>query len=684
VGPNTKTVAKAYNSILKNFSSEFDLLLYSPIAEIKKKSNEIMAEAISRMRTKQVRVKEGFDGEYGQINLFEENEINQFKKQKNLFEDSDRSSKSNTKKLNLINFDIEEFQKIKQKKLLQSQDMDLFETADKKKIVKKATHWLQELNEEQRKAVEHFKGPQLIIAGPGTGKTRVLTNRIKYLILKEKIAPEKIVAITFTNRAADEMNKRLREQLANSDVKQLTISTFHAFGLNILKNNKKYWNRSKNFSIFNEKDRQLLLRKKFKLNQKEADEFSHEISKLKRNLIQEDEINTAKLKNIFHKYETQMQLMNAVDIDDLLYKTVILLRENPELLTKLQNKYNWYLIDEYQDINSAQYELINLLMKEENPNVCAIGDPNQAIYGFRGANVSYIQKFKEDFKHTALFNLHKSYRCSDKILTASSQVIEAKSNHKQPLLKGLNQGVKLNIIESTTYKEEAERVARTIEKMMGGLRFFSMDSNITEGSKAEKINDLSDFAVLCRLSRQMKPIEKAFHDHSIPYQKIRSRPIFQKSINQSVIDILQVSLNPKDFLRTEKLLQDKKISMAQLNKLKNILSEKTVKDVLQKIIVTYFKDEQVSNKENLKGLLHYASKFGTNINKFIEYTSIGNEMDRFRDNVSAVNLMTLHSVKGLEFKAVFIVGCEDGLLPYSLFENQPSMQRKKEDCFMWA
>ncbi|MBS3768597.1 MAG: UvrD-helicase domain-containing protein, partial [Candidatus Cloacimonetes bacterium] len=475
VGTNTKTVAKSYNSILKHFTSEFDLLLHTPIPEIERKSNEVLAEAIRRMREKEVRVKEGFDGEYGQIKVFEEDEIKHFKKQKNLFEDSSISKVSDVKKLNLINFDIEEFQKLKQKKLLQSRDMDLFEDVDEKKIIKKATHWLHELNEEQTKAVKHFTGPQLIIAGPGTGKTRVLTNRIKYLILNKKIAPEKIVAITFTNRATEEMKKRLQEQLAKADVHKLTISTFHAFGLEILKNNIKYWDRSENFSIFDEKDRQLILTQKLDLNKKQAAEFSQKISEFKHSLKTIEDINTAKFKNVFRKYEAQMQLTNAVDIEDLLYKTVMLLEQNPELLAELQNRYSWYLIDEYQDINKAQYKLIKLLLADSNPNICAIGDPDQAIYGFRGADVGYIKKFKNDFKKTKVYQLTKSYRCSDKILTASSQVMLRKNKQKS-LLSGLDAGVKLNILESQTDKEEAERVARTIESMMGGLRFFSMDS----------------------------------------------------------------------------------------------------------------------------------------------------------------------------------------------------------------
>ncbi|MEA2104878.1 MAG: UvrD-helicase domain-containing protein [Candidatus Cloacimonadota bacterium] len=676
VGPNSKTVGKIYESILNKFASEFDLLLNIPIPEIEKKHNEILAEGIRRMRNKEVKISEGFDGEFGQITVFSPNELSAFSKQKTLFSEDTKSQIFSPSKIPLLNFDIKKFQE-QRKKL---EELNLFDNDIKSKNQKIQTDILRPLNQIQKRAVKYGEGPLIIIAGPGTGKTRVLTQRIEYLILNKKNDPQNILAITFTNKAAEEMAERLRKNIGKSEIRKMTISTFHSFGLSVLKKYGGYFNRKENFSIFSEREKRIILKEKLNIPQNKLKEISKKITEFKQNAKISSDLMDKGFIKIINKYEQTIQFYNSFDLDDLIYKVIILFKENQDTLEQYQSKYQWVFVDEYQDINYAQYLLIKFLMPDEKSNVCVIGDPNQAIYGFRGANVNFIHQFEKEFPTAKSFFLKKSYRCSNKILKASNQVLSKNAFH-QSAIDGLNAGVKLSVLENFTEKGEAEQIARTIENMMGGLRFFSMDSGITTGANDSEICSLSDFVVLGRLNRQLDSIEKAFHDHSIPYNRFGIKPFFQKEPNKSVIDLLKVSLNPKNLLLTDQLIKSRKITIGELLQLKLIFEEKSVADILERIIITYFKNEKIKNADCFDKLLELATPFKNNIEEFVKYISIGREIDRYDKTVENVSLMTLHAAKGLEFKCVFIIGCEDGLLPYSIMENQKADTEEERRLF---
>lgn len=683
-GPQSIKVANAYNSILKKSGSEFDLLLHLPVEEIKKVGNEVIAEAVRRMRKGEVFIKEGFDGEFGQIKVFQENEKKEIAPQEALFGDliQQKNTQKQSKALIRQLTDLQEYRRLS--KISGQQEMVKEKTEEAYRFQPKI-NILNELNSEQRKAVEHFLGPALIIAGPGTGKTRTLAYRIANLIQNKGVNPENILAVTFTNKAANEMKERLKILLKEKEtISKIQLCTFHAFGLSILRKYCEKFGRDEHFSVFDDEDRKQILSEKIGCEKTQIKNLAEKITITKQNLVSAEEIKEKNITEVFQKYEQILKEENAFDIDDLIYYPTKFFTQESQILSAYRKKYQWILVDEYQDINFAQYQMLKRLAPDNNANLCVIGDPNQAIYGFRGANVKFIKQFIDDYPEAKVYKLKKSYRCSDNILRASSQVIQTEPYKKESMIEGLQKGVKIKIMENDTDRSEAEFVARTIEKMMGGLRFFSIDSNITIGERESEIETLSDFAVLCRISRQMKPLEKAFNDHSIPYQKVGDVPFFKQKPIKSIIDFLQLSINPKNlFLKNRLQKNNPPVGGVRqnLNTIRQLAEGKSVKNAIKDTINKYFVDEKSEHEILFKKLFDLANDFGNNLEEFLEFTVLGTGVDTYKPNMENVTLMTLHAAKGLEFTCVFIVGCEDGLLPYSLFERQESDLEEERRLF---
>ena len=657
VKESTKQIANSYHTLISKLGSELDILLEMPLDTIRRYSNDTLGEAISRMRNGNVTIKHGFDGQYGKIRVFDDEELKSLGKSKIIFDEPveklHATSSANKKKNNP--------QIIAETKLALSLQKN--EQPYNKNIpVEKVS------NEEQVQAINHFEGPALVIAGPGTGKTYILTHRIVNLIKNKGVKPENILAVTFTNKAANEIKDRIKKLFTGSKITEsINISTFHSFGLSVLKKHFNLTRRKKNFIIIDEKERQSIIEKITGADKKEVKNIVKHISDIKQN---QAEINPD-IVTIIKKYEAVLLENNCYDIDDLIFYTVRILNASPDILDYYRQLYKWILIDEYQDINLIQYQLVKTLMNSTDSNLFAIGDANQAIYGFRGADVKFIKQFVIDNPKATVYHLKQSYRCSDKIIKASDTVIKQIAGSSS-LIKGINEGIKINIVRAGTEKSEAEFVARTIEKMVGGLRFFSIDSGISDGNQAEGTFNLSDFAILCRINKQFDAVEKALNDHSIPFQSIGDIPFFKQEPIYSIINFLKYCYSSDNKIIKEKLLKKKVIqeSDAPINRSK--LEGLSVRKTLEYIINLYFRNEKNKDVKLIKQLLCLSDDFGDDINSFIDYTSIGNNHDAFRDDIDNVSLMTIHASKGLEFKCVFIIGCEDGLLPYSLFENQSS------------
>lgn len=692
VGPQSKRVAAAYNGLIEKEVTELDLLLHLPISRVKETGGELLAEGIRRMRNREVLIQEGFDGEYGRIKVLPwatREEGTAMGSQGMLFAQTQPGAQATAAQQTgarqqrdvLINFDFNEFKRRYRAAKSQpgNNENNRSNSRERKKIDFK------ELNPEQKRAVGHCSGPALVIAGPGTGKTHTLTLRIAHLILNYNINPENILAVTFTNKAAGEMSKRLKLLFKNTQPSPwpINISTFHAFGFSMLKENSKSIGRENNFSILDEEDKQRILKKVKELdagNSGKISELSSAVTNIKQGFTNPEQIEDSQLRDLFLEYSHVLKEENAVDLDDLIYLPVQVFKENPPLLEEYRRRIKYLLIDEFQDINLAQYQLIRMLMPGPESNIYAIGDPNQAIYGFRGADVRLMDQFIRDYSQTVRYRLNTSYRCSDYILKASSRVID--KSLKRPVLKALNRGVKITITGSSSEKSEAEFIARTIEKMIGGLRFFSIDSQITQGTEYREISSLSDFAVLVRISRQMEPLEKAFRDHSIPYQRVGELPFFKEEPVKSILDLLKMVKNSRNSLLKEELISRYKLKEGEIRECRALINQPNqqlpVSIILNKIIDTWFIEDKIQNKDKLTELIELADSFSCNLQEFMKFIALGGELAGYKAGAEKVSLLTLHAAKGLEFKCVFLAGCEQGLLPYAIFKNsQPDPDEER-------
>ncbi|QGY44437.1 AAA family ATPase [Maribellus comscasis] len=659
VGVKSKKVAEEYSQIIQKLGKELDILLEMPIEEIEKKTSKTLGEAIRRMRNREIIIREGYDGEYGVIKVFKNGEAKNFEATNALFH---IEKPAPPEKRALINFDLKGIQNLIHKKA--ELENLAAEKEQKYKTQKAQQSTFDNLNTEQFAAVQHIEGPSLIIAGPGTGKTKTLTGKIAWLIGNHHTKPEEILAITFTNKAAGELKERLEAILkSKTQSGEVTVSTFHAFGLAILKDFNVEFNRNANFILVDENLKREIIKSISKEKGSEAKKLSAEISKIKKGSLPENPF--------FKKYENELQKLNAFDLDDLIEKPVQLLSENKEITKKLRDKYQFIFVDEYQDTNDTQYKLLRLLAPDSNSNLCVVGDANQSIYGFRGANSGYISKFSEDYPKAKIFRLTKSYRCSQTILTASSNVIE-----QSGLLEGLNEGVQISISEQPSGAAEAEFIARQIVDLVGGVSFFSIDSSVAQGDKNDTIGSLSDLAVLCRTRNQFEAITKALRDHHVPYQEAGTIPYFQQEPFQSFTDITGAFL--LDSFEQAALvfkLKKKNISQLQFELVKTQLKKPDVNSFLDFVKKEYFDKEEIHPNE-WKRFINLATE-KKSVSEFLQFLKLGLGTDAHNKSLEAVSVMTLHASKGLEFECVFIPGCEKGLLPYTLYKDEVDEDEEK-------
>ncbi len=670
VGPNSKRINREYFSLINNYGTEFDILLHLSTEEIAQQGEPLVAEAVCRMRNREVLIQEGYDGEFGVIRVFDKGDLDSFSSQSTLFTDDITSGSRDSNKRELINFDLSEYRRLRAIEVDEKKEQI---SSKQNNPSKKEKTILDGLNDNQLKAAQHGQGPALVLAGPGTGKTRVLTCRIAHLIKSKSVNPKNILAVTFTNKAASEMKRRIDDVLKNAKkLSHLTISTFHAFGLSLLKEKCRLIDRTWPFSLIDNETKQTLITSLCENNKGLTEVALKEITHMKQHLQMVDSIKDPSVQSVVLRYEETIQKENILDLDDLIYQSARLLKESPEVREEYLNRYTWIMIDEYQDINYAQYHLIRQLVQDTQNNICVIGDPNQAIYGFRGADVSFINTFTKDFPKAITYRLEKSYRCTQRIVKASGQIIKSQSMEQQ-FLKGTGRGIEIIIAPSHTDKSEAEYIARSIEAMMGGLRFFSMDSNITEGNRTQGVESLSDIAVLCRISRQMPAIEKAFFDHSIPFQTVGDLPFQKKEPIKSIVSLLKTSHNKEDTFFTKILSKGNADLYSKFAPIKaKIKRMKSVSDKIKEIQRICFPNASKENTVLIEDLISRSQSFETSCEDFLNHLELGNSVDSYRPHLEQVTLMTIHAAKGLEFSTVFIAGCEEGLIPYTLFKSQRS------------
>ena len=576
------------------------------------------------------------------------------------------------------------------------------------------------LNDKQIEAINHKDGPCLVLAGAGSGKTKVLTERIVKLI-EDGVSPYNILAITFTNKAAKEMRDRVENKIGTS-ADSIFIGTFHSFGLRILRENYREIGYTSNITILDGDDTKALIKRIIKdegLDPKDYD-VKHIISRIsssKNDGVSPAEYNRLFLREddkviaiVYEKYLKLLKENNSVDFDDLLLKPVELFKKNSEILEKYQTRFKYILVDEYQDTNSIQYEMCKLLAKKYH-NIFVVGDANQSIYSWRNADYKNILNFEKDYKDAKVVLLEENYRSTNTILKAANSVIKNNTEGKKlNLWTSSGDGEKIDYIRVEDEIKEANYVVNKIKDLV---------------SLGYKYND---FAVLYRTNAQSRIIEQACTSNSIPYNVIGSYKYLDRKEVKDLVAYLNIIYNPSDSVSLERVIntpkrgigsktiesirekaRDNNISMfeaidsgKELEWKKVILEliedakELSLVDLIEDVLVKtglrmeYENDKSVESERRLEVLEEFKSlavNFEDNgifdLETFLENIMLVSDTGQYVENDDQVTLMTLHSAKGLEFKVVFIIGMEEGIFPHNRsFESESELEEERRLCYV--
>ena len=588
---------------------------------------------------------------------------------------------------------------------------------------------LKSLNPSQKKAVEYDNGPSMIVAGAGSGKTKVLTYKVAYLI-EQGYKPDTILALTFTNKAANEMKERIRE-LVGTKADSIWMGTFHSIFAKILRIESKSINFGSNFSIYDAEDSKSLVSNiisDFNLNidSLTPNGVKHKISFLKNHMIMPDDYRKnisspleEKIADVFDEYQRRLVENNSMDFEDLLLKPIELFNKNKKIHQKYKKKFAYLLVDEFQDTNKAQYELLKLLVTRDQ-KICVVGDDAQSIYSWRGANLGNMLDFEKDFPKHKLFKLEQNYRSTKNILAAADSVIK---NNKEQIIKTLwtenNDGDLLVLLKCSDEKDEAYQIAKYIKQEI-----------------SKKKLSLKDFAILYRTNAQSRALEDIFRREKIPYRIIGGVEFYKRKEVKDIIAYLRVIANQKDeesLLRImnfpqrgigsttikRMILFSKKHDISLFDTMSRVFEVIEIKERIQKNVKGFkvlldkyialkdqlsvgelsralvdelgvlrmFKEENTQESlarwENINELLSALSEFSAanknaKLEDYLEDVSLVADIDLYEEEANAVTLLTVHSAKGLEFPIVFISGCEEDIFPLSnRFSAEASLEEER-------
>ncbi len=576
------------------------------------------------------------------------------------------------------------------------------------------------LNDKQLEAVNHTEGPCLVLAGAGSGKTRVLTERIIKLI-DDGVSPYNILAITFTNKAAKEMRVRVQNKIGDV-ADSIFIGTFHSFGLRILRENYDAIGYSSNITILDTDDTKSLIKRILKENSFDPADYDikHIISRISN--AKNDGISPLEFSKLFLNehdkvislvYEKYLKLLkenNSVDFDDLLLKPVEIFKKRKDILEKYQERFRYILVDEYQDTNSIQYELCKMLAKKYN-NIFVVGDANQSIYSWRNADYRNILNFEKDYKNAHVVLLEENYRSTNTILKAANSVI-----------KNNNEGTKLNLWTSIGDGEKIEYIRVEDEIKESSFVINKIKELVSEGYS------YSDFAVLYRTNAQSRTVEEAFVRNNIPYNIIGSYYFYNRKEIKDLIAYLNLIYNTNDSVSLERVINTPKRGIGTKT-IDNIREKANMNDIslfdaidsgkeleFKKLILELIEDSKTMNLsdliedvlvktglrreyeldksiesdtkvENLNEFKSLAVNFEDNgiydLSTFLENIMLVSDKGQYTEDDNNVNIMTLHSAKGLEFNIVFILGMEEGIFPHSRsFESAKELEEERRLCYV--
>jgi DNA helicase-2/ATP-dependent DNA helicase PcrA len=581
-----------------------------------------------------------------------------------------------------------------------------------------ASNLLDDLTPQQREAVTHFEGPLLVLAGAGSGKTRVITRRIAHLI-EQGVRAWNILAITFTNKAAGEMRQRIETLLPGNRV---WVSTFHSLGARLLRQYAERVGLDRNFTIYDQTDRTKVVKDAIEAAGLDNARFTPEaiqgaISKAKNQLLTPDRYASSatdffgqNVARVYPVYEKRLRDANAVDFDDLLLWPALALKNDPDMRAELDSRFRFVLIDEYQDTNKAQYAIARGL-SVDNPNLCVVGDPDQSIYKWRGSDIRNILDFEHDFPDARVITLDRNYRSTKRILQAASHLIAHNKQRKPKDLVTENpEGKRVTVLTYESGIDEAEGIVRRIREVVASER-----------------HTFRDFAIFLRINALSRTLESAFVKQRVPFQIVRGLAFFERKENRDVLAYLRLMLNPKDdisFLRVvneptrgigkvtlehlRRYAEPREISLleaaAQVDKVANIkgkaanalrefarmmfelskLADAQPDEVLRQVLdrsgyrLSLKESRETEDQErlaNIEELITAAKQFadednGRTVADFLENITLASDVDAWDEKQDCVSVMTLHAAKGLEFPVVYMLAVEQGLLPHDRSLNR--------------
>jgi len=599
---------------------------------------------------------------------------------------------------------------------------------------------LENLNERQQEAVKVKEAPILVIAGAGSGKTKVLTHRIAYLIFQKKINPGNILAVTFTNKAAQEMKNRIEfisKRISDRNMmKGLWMGTFHSICARILRQEIDVLGYDKNFVIYDKGDQLSMIKRCLKTLDLEDKKYSPNIissiiDKAKNNLedpelFEYNALNYFKkiVAKVYAQYQGELFENNALDFNDLILLTVKLFKERPEILENYQNKFRYILVDEYQDINFSQYQLVKLLSEKYN-NLFVVGDPDQSIYKFRGADLSNILRFEQDFPQSRVIKLEQNYRSTKVILEGATNLIKHNTNRKEKeLWTNKKGGEKIRCYEAVSALDEAVFVSQEIIKL-----------------NKEKGNIFKDFAILYRTNAQSRAFEEVFNKQGIPFRVVGGLRFYERKEVKDILAYLRFIHDQKDGVSFLRIINNAKLGIGkvtlskieELARKNNLNFHQALKQGLKVIKISIDRKEEINrftslidelNKkkreikgsellielikkinyyeelkkegefkaqskiENIKELILAVQEFEENdedksLTAFLEYVALITDIDLYKGEEEVVTVMTLHSAKGLEFPVVFITGFEEGIFPHSRSLNsREELEEERRLCYV--
>lgn len=593
---------------------------------------------------------------------------------------------------------------------------------------------LEGLNNKQYEAVTNTEGPCLVIAGAGSGKTKVLTHKIAYLMAEKGIKPWDILAITFTNKAANEMKSRV-ETLVGDIAKDMWIGTFHSICVRILRKQIDRIGFDTSFIIFDTSDQKTLMKQIIKAQNLDDKLYSdksvlYEISNAKNDMLEPDKY-MAKVKGDFRKekiaelyeiYQKRLKENNAIDFDDIINFTIKILLDNPDLLEYYSNKFKYVLVDEYQDTNKAQFTLVTLLASKYG-NITVVGDNDQGIYSFRGADITNILNFEKDFPGTKIIKLEQNYRCTQNILNIANEVIKNnETKYEKKLWTSNEKGNIPKVFRGDNEYDEANYIVRQINTL-----------------KMEEYYKYSDFAILYRMNSQSRSIEDVLRREDIPYKIVGGLKFYERKEIKDVIAYLRLIQNTSDNLSLTRIINEPKrgvgktsldnidmiaansgVSMYEviknadtyglnrvfantrefINTIEELKSKKDDIKVSELIKLTlnqtgYTKALELENTveaesrlQNLDEFLTVAIEFeeesaDNSLSEFLEGITLSSDLDGMEESEDSVTLMTLHSAKGLEFPVVFLVGMEEGIFPgYKSIGEPKELEEERRLCYV--